>query len=207
MNNQTVLRQLQNYFTSKGLELHKTESGFLQFTDNEKIIAVYFLLERSYTGKNQLLDLMLEATSRILNQNQTYIAIPKLYGSILDTKHLESNGLGLILYDERGLYEVLAARYIDHIKRDSVDLNIRLESEIRKLRLEIDGLKRNLMNLKNELDDLRDIKIIEKAVQPIDQPATQRQIPVQEDDLPSFFKDNPWITVLSKRGTERLGGQ
>jgi hypothetical protein len=49
-----------------------------------------------------------------------------------------------------------------------------------------------------ELEKLRERRIVEKAVKPLDPIESQ----TYGDTLPSFFKDNPWITVLSNRGAD-----
>lgn len=209
VNNQTIMNMLQGHFSSKGLELNKTslKDGLTSFKSKTGFVAAYIMEPQAYSNRNELFGLMLKAASNTAEYNQTYLVLPKLLGPMMDAKHLDVNGLGLILYDDRGLYEALPAKYFVQKIQNNNQLedkqSLRLASEIDELRREIADLKKNFLALKTELNGLNDKRIVEKAVEPL----TPSSHPVHENGLPVFLKDNPWITVLSKRGSDRVERQ
>jgi hypothetical protein len=204
MNDLKLTSMLQGHFSAKGLEIsvNQLEDGLIQFKDDVNIVAAYIAKPEHYTARNAFLNLMLKAASRINEYNQTYLVAPKLYGPMLDVKQLSTTGMGLILYDEREIYEAYPARFFQRTSQNQPsglnEVNAHLTAEIQRLRDEVEWLKKDLVNLRVELEKLRERRIVEKAVEPLNPIESQ----TYGDTLPSFFKDNPWITVLSNRGAD-----
>lgn len=204
MNDLKLASMLQTHFSTRGLEIcvNQLEDGLILFKDGVSKVAAYVAKPENYMARNALLNLMLKAASNMNEYNQTYLVAPKLYGPMLDVKQLSTTGIGLILYDERELYEAYPAKLFSRTSPGQPpglgELNAHLTGEIQRLRDELEWLKKDLINLRTELEKLRDRRIVEKAVEPLN--PVRRE--TYDDGLPSFFKDNPWITVLSNRGAD-----
>lgn len=204
MNDPELTSMLQSHFSTKGLELcvNQLEDGLIQFNDGVTTVAAYIAKPGNYTARNALLNLMLTAASRINEYNQTYLVAPKIYGPILDVRQLAKTGIGLILYDERDLYEAYPAKIFSHVDHNQPpglgELKAHLTAEIQRLREELEWLKKDLVNLRLEFEKIKDRRIVERAVEPLNPVRAE----TYEETLPSFFRDNPWITVLSNRGAD-----
>jgi len=69
--------------------------------------------------------------------------------------------------------------------------------------VEPDGVKRELEEIKIELQRLR--RMVEQQGFHVSAPVHEAQtaLPSSSSGLPSFLKDNPWVEILASRGEEQ----
>lgn len=199
---------LKSYFQSKGMQpilnFNSQSSKGKQFIfsgeDGHKTL-VEVLSEEELRDRNAVLSLVLKSSSSIKIANEVYVALPKLYASVVDAEVLQQSGLGLITYDERRMEEAVAPQFFEH------------ECSTPKPIIQED-LTRNLQYLKNRLSSLEETvqmltaEMSELKSKPVRQTPTKTMVLKGErtqppsSDLPSFMRDNPWVDILSRRGAE-----
>lgn len=206
MNRPKPRDRIREYFLSQGYsEDPINEDGFSSFLDGEYRTAVKILSLEDLEDRNILLQSLLEAASNPKSYNKVYVAMPKLLASIIDGKILEEIGLGLLIYDERSVEEAIPAKTVKpqavHASSTTVDPSI--ARELQFLKAELSELRETVEKLKRELTALRE------GVKPHREERGRREVKMevkipqsQPLGLPSFFQDNPWLSVLSQRGKE-----
>lgn len=159
--------------------------------------------------------------------DKAYIAIPEEVGLLkIPLEIFESAGVGIVKICEDRVEEVLPARAFRKLKivfddtlreefqRFSLELSelsLRLEKEVTELKREISKLEerlglvyRDLNTLKREVDALKRLERVEaveaRALEIVE------EAPVEGvEGLPDFISDNPWVSILVKRGREHEG--
>ena len=200
--------RIREYFLSKGYsEDPINEDGFSAFLNGEYRTAVKVLSLEDLEDRNILLQSLLEAASKPRSHSRIYVAMPKLLASVIDGKILEEIGLGLLIYDERNVEEAIPAKVMKPKTVQKVPAAVGVDPsitrELQLLKMEISELRETVEKLKRELDGLRG------GVKPHREEKGKREVKMevkisssQPSGLPSFFQDNPWLSVLSQRGKE-----
>ena len=60
-----------------------------------------------------------------------------------------------------------------------------------------------ITTIEKKISELRVVTIAEVGVKEAKEAVTYPEVP-EASELPSFFQDNPWLEILSKRGKERV---
>lgn len=195
----TIVENLSKFFSKLGFVYVESEStdGKLIFLGNGEKALVSILNEQNLCERNALLNAVLEAYSYTGKIHKAYLAIPKILATILDGEILRRRGLGLLVYTDKEVKEVIPARrFAIEEKISSSEINelkeriLNLEETVRKLSRQIDMLTEELLSLRRS------------ARVPVEAPKITQVGIEAEPKLPSFIKDNPWVAVLSKRGKE-----
>ena len=175
------------------------------FQGEDTSIRVVILDEPGWANRQAFLNSIMKATALAGKSNRTYLALPKSVASLTDARLFQQRGIGLFTYDHRNLEEALPARHFEmataavHQTREGVDH--RIENEIRELRAQIDTLERTVQSLSEELMSLRRMPSASEPVESF--PSTRALVPITvAESLPTFFTGNPWLEVLSRRGSE-----
>ncbi len=179
-----------NYQPSPGDRLRLGENLILLFKGKGERVIVSIASEKDLAERNSLLRAVVKAVSLKGRADKVYIALPRLYASILDSKIIRDEALGLLIYDERGVEEAVPAV---NVSSKNADIAEWIE-EIKRLRREMLRLERKIESLSSEIQRLKSIKPTIREV----------EVKVEEtiQEVPSFLKDNPWINILSQRGKE-----
>jgi hypothetical protein len=202
---QLIREEIKSFF--KEYPCIKEEESNLTFKNGSLIFSIEILSGEEILDKNAILNSALKAIKKFEYSNKVYLALPKVYASIIDGEILQSHGLGLLTYDEKEVKEVIPAKLIE---KHSI-IKEEYAKKIEELRVELKKLKENYITLKGVVDSLK-IEVTklktglikpplikeEKAIEVKAQP----KIEASTSQLPSFFKDNPWLEVLAKRGKE-----
>jgi hypothetical protein len=209
----SITTQFIEYFQSKGMKLvEKTKSENqedkntpdLIMSDNSNRMYLKIIQKESLSERNKLLSSIMKSVSYLLEANLVYLALPKLYASILDGKVFRENGLGLLIYDDKGAPEEVIQPKIFPNKLTSTSSTSTIPI---KLMDEINSLKDNLHSLEIEVNMLKDLvnnlKSNQKTVE-VESQIKKVQVEQRADstDFPEFMRDNPWVEILSKRGRE-----
>lgn len=187
-------------------------------SDGKKEVAVNILTEESCNSKSIIHETLIE-TQKLQNKyDGVILALPRRCSKIIDESVLLRYGIGLIIYDMMGAEEILPPRFNDSRKESTENVQINAQSvsltEVALLRSELSRMLRILEEMEARLDRLEreqrtlsfKVSELEKArssmtsEQKIIHPINNRvQENTNEENLPSYLRDNPWIDILSKR--------
>lgn len=203
---QLIREKVKNFFLARGLTLIEEEESCVTFKEGHLTLSVEILSGKKILDKNAILGAALRAMSKFENSNKVYLALPKVYASIIDGEIFHFHGIGLLTYNEREIEEVVPAKLVK--RRLTVEQGIQNE-EVEKLRNEIRKLKENYLTLKEAVELLRiEVAKLKEGLTkvPLRERSVEVKVPPQKikvsGNLPSFFKDNPWLEVLARRGRE-----
>lgn len=197
-----VGEQIKEYFLSKGHRIlsssefsNSVEGQNLAFSDGESVIFVRILSEEELADRNSLLNAALQSLSFVGKANKVYLALPKIYATILDSEVIQNRGLGLLVFDERKVAEVILPKFFELQAPITKKLMEEIE-DLKGLKNRVLDLERTVRSLTRELSRLKstEVKIKELKLPAIEVPIST--------GLPSFFKDNPWVEILTRRGRE-----
>jgi len=193
--------------------------GTLSFIMGNERALVGVLTITDIIQRNRIIDTLLHLSSLRTEGTQPYIAAPRLLGATLDSKILRSSGIGLLLYDDRRIEETVKPEPIQRTTGNhaspSTSTDTALIAELAALKLMYSELEKNMSRMMNEFKSLQEGSLssttISRDPDPVrtfcspQRPETAFQTGVlDESALPSFFTNNPWLDVLSKRG--KAGG-
>lgn len=205
-----MIEIIKNHFLLKGWKEIKKE--FIEFKENSdlifednlgSIVFIRVLSKDELIDRDSLLKNILKIFSLREKVNKIYIAMPKIYVSIIDSAPFEEYGIGIISYDEKRIMEISPAKFF---KRDILKSEEKIESfEIEGIKEEFEILKKRLFNLEEIIQSLiNEIKILKNQSKPVIETKISKEeiISPLSTNIPSFLKDNPWIEILAKRGRE-----
>jgi hypothetical protein len=204
--------KIKNYLLSKGWKelkeefKYKRDSDFIFKDELNSIIFIRILSNDELIDRNSLLGNILELSSLKEEVNKIYIAMPKIYVSIIDSAPFEEYGIGIISYDDKKVMEISPAKFFK-AKLKNLEKIEKLNSfETLKIKEELDAIKKRLINLEEVIQSLsNEIKILKSQSKPIIETKISKEeiiTPPSSENIPSFLKDNPWIEILAKRGRE-----
>lgn len=198
-----IVESLTDFFVSKGNRPVPPESISIEgkkpeiaFTDGLNTIYLRVLEKPDLARRNGLLKVAVDSVSFTSVANRVYVALPKTYAAVLDAAILREHGLGLIVYDARGVEEVLPASLFEHRSEAKPSM------EIEQLKRRISTLERTVETLGSELTRVKSMKPLLAGPRTPEHDGPVAPEPSKPDFLPSFFEDNPWVDILAKRGRE-----
>ena len=193
---------------------NSSNSGTLSFlTGNERTL-VSFLEAADIIQRNRVIDTLLHLSSLRIEGTQVYVAAPRLLGATLDSQILRSSGIGLLLYDDRRIEETVKpqpAHRSTETPQTSQDHSpdATLLAELDTLKSKYAELERDMSQMMAEFKSFRENTLTPMPVSSASdrvpfnsfrRPETPFELDTGEGSLPSFFTNNPWLDVLSKRG-------
>jgi hypothetical protein len=158
--------------------------------------------------RNAIIDAALNlSTLRSLYQ-LVYLAAPRLLGASIDASVFRSRGIGLLFYDERRIDEAVAPQRMQLGTATASPLEDNaLVTELATLKTMYREMERTLNQLRDDLAGLRNppqvhdgISRFSEAAQAVTAQPIFRHNATESGGLPSYFANNPWLEVLSKRG-------
>jgi hypothetical protein len=174
------------------------------FSGNNTTLAVRVLEEDELSSRSSILDGVLSAASLMSRANQVYLALPKFLSSTIDSNIIEEHGVGVIVYDEKVVEEVVVPERLQITNRSrsmamaNEESHEALFEEIGALRGRLISLEETIESLKTEVAHIRSWKASATQLGRV----TPLSITPDIQGTPSLIKDNPWIDVLSKRGRD-----
>jgi hypothetical protein len=161
--------------------------------------------------RNAIIDAILNLTTLRNNYQLVYLAAPRLLGATIDAALFRSHGMGLLFFDERRIEETLAPQPTElpkPVPSTQPQDDRAMVSELASLKTMYMEMERTLAQLRDDLANLRSAATLQTELpQPTQtfKPAAPQQIfvqqPIRSEELPSYFSNNPWLEVLSKRGS------
>jgi hypothetical protein len=174
-------------------------------------VHVLILKPDEMAQRNAILDALLSLSTLKFTYHLVYLATPRLFGTSIDASIFRARGIGLLFYDERRIDEAVPAQTrTEQTPRPPQQADSTLVTELATLRTMYLEMERTISQLRNDLTTLR-------IPQPIQDPQPRSPVPTHEMQsqsnfptglihtgaLPSYFVNNPWLDVLSKRRGER----
>lgn len=191
--------------------------GTLSFVMGSEHTLVSVLAFTDIIQRNRIIDTLLRLSSLRSGGTQLYVAAPSFLAATLDSQILRSSGIGLLLYDDRRIEEIVkpepAQSAIGIHQASSASMDGMLIAELTALKLKYAELEKNLSCMMTKISSLQDgvsssgsSTILRdsadvQAFGSLQRPEAAFQTGVlSASDLPSFFTNNPWLEVLSHRG-------
>ena len=213
MGSLSIEERLHHYFLAMGAQQgepsHPASDGLSLVFGSEKI-QVIILKNDDFTYRNKIVDTLLALASLRNKSKLVYLAAPRLFGAMIDAAVFRSYGIGLILFDERRLDEVVAPQPLQAPQQQTTESPdpalIRELSGLRSMYLE---MQKNIAELHEELKRLQEglyrtpnATSTNTGHNRHDPTFLSRELAFSNPgaQLPSFFTNNPWLDVLSKRG-------
>ena len=211
MANLTIEERLLHYFLAMGAQsadpLPNSPPG-LSLVIGQERVHVVVLNNDSLAQRNRIVDAIMSLSSLRGSVNQIYLAASKLLGTAIDASIFRAHGIGLLLFDDRRIDEAVPAQTtrsqeaVAAVQGSDHDLAIELQalkSKYHDMELTIAKLREDLHGLRNANTSPPLPKDGPRIIEP------QRLYTGSSSELPSYFVNNPWLEVLSKRGREENG--
>jgi hypothetical protein len=212
-----IEERLRHYFLAMGAqpkaEANGSESG-LSFNVGADMLHVAILKPADLVVRNRIIDTVLTLSSlRTSSTRFVYLAAPRLVGATLDASMFRAHGIGLLLFDDRRIDEAVPAQPAQIIAPQTTPTGNEsaLVTELTSLKSMYGEIERNLAQLR---EDMRNMQrnpqsanlshdqarpSVALSREPVFAPPLLTP-PADNGPLPSFFNNNPWLEVLSKRG-------
>ena len=218
-NKAKIIERIVGFFGSRGFskisESKLSEEDLqvkpdLAFQKDNTRVFVKFADMSIVEDRNKFIKTLMEISTLINYCDKLYLVIPRFIATIIDSEVLKEKGIGLITYNGK-IVEVLPAvskksREI-LVKKESIENMFQEISNLRRmledLISEIKDLKRRITSVERKINELRVVTVTEVGVKEVKEALTYPEAP-EISELPSFFQDNPWLEILSKRGKERV---
>ena len=187
----------------------------LLLRDGKNIIGIHILVPLTRVEAKREVDEKLITLSRLtFYLDKVYLALPEGFTGpgVIDGNKLLKSGVGLFKVNIDGTIEEI---FPPQFRKYSLEGNIVIDKEkINRMEIKINelfklykDLEKKLNNVINELNkitrELEKIKMMSHEVEKSKYSMPAVTITLENnstDDLPSFFKDNPWVSRLRRRG-------
>jgi len=205
-----IEERLLHYFLAMGaqpMEQSPNTSAGLTLTLGQEKVHVMILDNEAFLQRGKIIESIMNLVSLRDSVNQLYLAAPRLFGTTAEAEIFRSRGIGLLLYDNRRIDEVVEPQTFHSRQPESTP------NQGETLLNEVATLKSMYLEMANDLSKLREeLNGYEKRANSL--PTVPERMPSpsllpQEAtyegaraELPSFFSNNPWLEVLAKRGRE-----
>lgn len=210
MANLSIEERLVHYFLAMGAQQvsETATSATLTFVIGDQRVNVVVVKSDVFT-QSKIIEAILGLGSLRGSSNQLYLAAPRLLGASVDAQVFRSYGVGLLLYDERRINESVPPQVLQipqpaPLIASPQPTAIPELAELRSMYLEMKG---SIAELREEIQTYRKTAV-EGPVTTVNPPRPTIMPPGpvfagSTGQLPSFFANNPWLDVLSKRGREQ----
>jgi hypothetical protein len=205
----SIEERLLHYFIAMGAQrIDPIQSPGLTLNLGSDKVHVAILKNDALLQRGKIIESVMNLSSLRDSMNQLYLAAPRLLGSTIDAEVFRSHGIGLLLFDERRIDETVEPQSIQRPQpeRSAEKLDAAIVSEVEMLRSMYLEMERTVSKLRADLKGFQEnFNYPPSAPQRISQPPIFHQEPKfagGSGELPSFFSNNPWLDVLSRRGRE-----
>ena len=132
-----------------------------------------------------------------------------MFGASVDATVFRTHGIGLLLYDERRIDETVPAQptHTEQGVRIAQQDDKSVLTELATLKTMYLDMERTISQLRDDLNSVHNLHTMREQIGripvPIDVITTHDSYdhdPPHGGPLPSYFVNNPWLDVLSKRG-------
>jgi hypothetical protein len=214
MANLPIKERLRHYFIAMGAENTEPIEGHtegLTLTLGSERVHITILTNEIFLQRGKMVESVISLASLKDSADRLYLAAPRLLGTTVEAGIFRSHGIGLLLFDDRRIEEIVSPQSfqqhqpaIGNHTRDQL-----LMTEIETLKSMYAEMERSVTALREDIRDYQQtISSITSSPERFMSPQAMAQQPAfvpENSHLPSFFTNNPWLDVLSKRGSEGTG--
>jgi len=168
-------------------------------------VHVLILKPEDLALRNTILDAVLNLSAVKYTYSLVYLAAPRLFGASVDATVFRTHGIGLLLYDERRIDEAVPAQPMQTEQAVRNDKSVL--TELATLKTMYLDMERTISQLRDDLNAAHNLHTVREQIGRIPVPIDVITTPDSYDHdpphgglLPSYFVNNPWLDVLSKRG-------
>lgn len=214
MTNLPIEERLLHYFLAMGAQttdpLQNSPPGISLALGTEKV-HVAILKNDAFLQRNKIVGSILDLSALRTSVDLIYLAAPKLLGTAIDADVFRSHGIGLLLFDDRRIDEIVPPQSIQPPKTQQIiqTTDSAFMTELASLKSMYLEMERTISNLREELKSFQQsvasVPSPPERITPASMVQTQPRFTGPGAELPSFFTNNPWLEVLSKRGREESG--
>ena len=213
---------ISSYYESEGFyEVEWSEEaltpglGVMILSDGRHEIAVNILGEEDVRSRGDLQEALIESEKMLDRYPGVVLAVPRRLSPAIDETVLIKYGIGLVIYDNMGAMEVISPHIrerkpgkmkTEHNKMHNIEGEeiVRLRSELSRILRILEEMEARMDRLEKEqrlmAQKLRNIKNVEESAPKIvEEKPKITESSSGSGDLPSYLKDNPWVSILSKR--------
>jgi hypothetical protein len=209
--NLPIEERLLHYFLAMGAQqveaLQNSPTGLTVNLGSDRV-HIGVLKNDAFLQRGRIIESVMNLLSARDSANQIYLAAPRLLGTTLDAELFRSHGIGLLLFDDRRIDEAVtpASIHTHQSEASARDHDLGLVTEVAALKamyLEIQETVAKLHeDLKNYQENTGHVASNLERIHQSPVPPQEFKITGPGPELPSFFNNNPWLDVLSKRGRE-----
>jgi hypothetical protein len=208
--NLSIQERLLHYFIAMGAQpMGEITPDRLSLTIGAEKVQVIIMGNEVLTRKGAIVESILNMATLRESSNLLYLAATRLLGATIDAEVLRQYGIGMILFDDRRIDEAVAPLPYQPPRTDSIRTNSNpaLMTDLVALKSMYAEMEKRMAELGEEVRTLRESVLTSSrlpniAHQPTPMPPDQPSFMTQAGPLPSFFNNNPWLDLLSKRGRE-----
>ena len=214
MANLPIEERLLHYFLAMGGQsaepIPNSPAGLSLLIGSDKTF-VAILSNDAFIQRTKILGSILDLSALRSSVHQLYLAAPKLLGTAIDADVFRSHGIGLLLFDDRRIEEIVPPQPIQPPQTTQIVQNTdpAFAIELASLKSMYLQMERTISNLREELKSFQQSVPTApgppERIAPASMVQTQPRFTGPGAELPSFFTNNPWLEVLSKRGREESG--
>ncbi len=214
-----IEQRILHYFLAMGAQQNPpsgTNDSSLSFTlGNDKLI-VNILTAKDIVQRNRIIEALLHLASSRGALTQLYVVAPRLLGASLDAQIFRSQGIGLLLFDERRIEETIKPQpsfQNTQSQPTTTTPDPTVLSELATLKSMYFQMEKTLENIRAEFTSIKQGSEgkppdLERGTpgftfEPVMR-APSLLVEPAEGPLPSFFANNPWLDVLSRRGRSEV---
>ncbi len=210
-----IEERLVHYFIAMGCQPIVNSTGStdrLVFTNGSVQIQVVVLRNEAFSQRGKIVESIFSLTTARPTVSRLYLAAPRLLETTVDAQIFRQHGIGLLLYDEKRLAEALPAQeqqttvasVVPSLPTDSA-----LMAELVHLKSMYNDMESHIAELK---ESIRSLQARDRSPTPNTNTISEQETLISHqpslahlgnsNQLPSFFNNNPWLDLLSKRGRE-----
>jgi hypothetical protein len=209
--NLPIEERLLHYFLAMGAQpvepFQNAPTGLTVDLGSDRVhIAV--LKNDAFLQRGKIIESVMNLLSAKDSVNQIYLAAPRLLGTTLNAELFRSHGIGLLLFDDRKIDETVAPQSFHKQQSEASDQNhdLGLVTEVATLKSMYLELQETVAKLNEDLKNFREnigpVTSDPERIHSPSVPSHEFKLTATGPELPSFFSNNPWLDVLSKRGRE-----
>jgi len=103
--------RLRQYFTAKGAQPSEAQTtDRLTFTSDKETVQVIIIRDEAFTERGKIVDALLDAATLREGGDRVYVAASALFGTAMDADSFQKHGIGLMIFDEKRISEVVYPR-------------------------------------------------------------------------------------------------
>lgn len=202
-----LMKRLEDHFVSKGHRVVERSSadGFIKFRKHGEETVVRIIDELA--SRDEMLATIIQSALDSGGGKIAYVSIPMNLVSRLGDYAFRVNKIGVLVYDERDLVEIVEGGVQTGISEEKPETETTekfLQEKIENLESLYAELAKKIEAIEARINELATRSYATKQEASVAEPVEKtQQTPARKakkpEALPSFIEDNPWVELLSNK--------